>query len=253
MTSLLKIENLTATVGDKKVLQDISLEIFKQEINVIMGPNGAGKSSLTSVLLNNPEYKVDQGKLFFDNEDVTNWSTEKRAREGLFASWQYPSEIAGISSLQLLRQSLVASERLSEDFTFTEFYDQFQELVKDLGLLSDMSTRDFNVGLSGGEKKRHELLQMLILKPKLAILDEIDSGLDVDGIKIVADKISDFKKTNVDSSVLIITHQLKLIEYLEPNNIYVMKDGKIEQKGDINLARELDKKGYFQSGDDKAE
>lgn len=237
---MLKIENLYVKVEDKEILKGLNLEINKGEIHVIMGPNGAGKSTLANSLMNNPEYEITEGKVVFEDEELQNLKTDEIARKGLFMSFQTPEEIPGISVMNFLR--FAKSKYTGEMINTYGFRDEINENMKELGIDSSYSSRSLNVGFSGGEKKKNEILQMLSLKPKLAILDELDSGLDVDAIKMVAKGINMYK--NEDNAILIITHSTKLLEELKVDYVHILVDGKIVKTGGASLYKEIDKEGY---------
>ena len=240
MNKLLKIQNLHAEAEDKIILNGLNLEIGKGEIHVIMGPNGAGKSTLANVIFSNPSYKKTQGKILFDGEDITNCKTDEIARKGIFMSFQSPEEIEGISVFNFIRSA--KSKITNENVDYFDLKDEMANNMRELSIPAEMEKRDLNVGFSGGEKKKNEILQMLELKPKLAILDETDSGLDVDAIRIVSKGISLFKNEN--NSVLIITHSTKLLENLKVDYVHILVDGKIVLTGNGDLAKTIEEKGY---------
>ena len=205
-----------------------------------MGPNGAGKSTLANVILNNPEYKKTSGKIELDGEDITNLSTDKIAKKGVFMSFQAPEEIPGISCLNFLK---VAKNKIDEKpVKIFEFKDNVKNYAKELNMNANLIDRNLNVGFSGGEKKKNEILQMLVLNPKLAILDETDSGLDVDAVKTVSKGIEMYKSN--ENAVLIITHNMRMLENLKVDFVHVLVDGKIVKKGNEGLAKEIEEKGY---------
>ena len=240
MKKLLEIQNLHAETEDKKILNGLNLEINKGEIHVIMGPNGAGKSTLANVIFSNPAYKKTEGKILFDGEDITSLKTDEIARKGIFMSFQSPEEIEGISVFNFIKS---AKGKISnEPVDYFDLKDEIAENMHELSIPTGMEKRDLNVGFSGGEKKKNEILQMLELKPKLAILDETDSGLDVDAIKIVSKGINLFKNEN--NSVLIITHSTKILENLHVDYVHILVDGKIVLTGNGDLAKTIEEKGY---------
>ena len=240
MSSLLEIKDLYAVAGEKEILKGLNLSIGKGEIHVIMGPNGAGKSTLANVILNNPEYKKTSGKIELDGEDITNLSTDKIAKKGVFMSFQAPEEIPGISCLNFLK---VAKNKIDEKpVKIFEFKDSVKNYAKELNMNANLIDRNLNVGFSGGEKKKNEILQMLVLNPKLAILDETDSGLDVDAIKAVSKGIEMYKSNK--NSILIITHNMSILESLDVDFVHVLVDGKIVKTGNFELAKDILENGF---------
>lgn len=240
MSSLLEIKDLYAIAGEKEILKGLNLSIGKGEVHVIMGPNGAGKSTLANVILNNPEYKKTSGKIELDGEDITNLSTDKIAKKGVFMSFQAPEEIPGISCLNFLK---VAKNKIDEKpVRIFEFKDNVKNYAKELNMNANLIDRNLNVGFSGGEKKKNEILQMLVLNPKLAILDETDSGLDVDAIKAVSKGIEMYKSN--ENSILIITHNMSILESLDVDFVHVLVDGKIVKTGDFELAKDILENGF---------
>lgn len=240
MSSLLEIKDLYAVAGEKEILKGLNLSIGKGEVHVIMGPNGAGKSTLANVILNNTEYKKTSGKIELDGEDITNLSTDKIAKKGVFMSFQAPEEIPGISCLNFLK---VAKNKIDEKpVKIFEFKDNVKNYAKELNMNANLIDRNLNVGFSGGEKKKNEILQMLVLNPKLAILDETDSGLDVDAIKAVSKGIEMYKSN--ENSILIITHNMSILESLDVDFVHVLVDGKIVKTGDFELAKDILENGF---------
>ena len=240
MTELLRIENLSAGVEEKQILKNINLKINYGEVHVIMGPNGSGKSTLANVIMDNPVYNVTSGKIFLDGEDITDLTTDKRANKGLFMSFQTPEEVPGISVENFIR----TAKSLKEDKTISilKFKKEIKKEMEELKMDSSYAERYLNVGFSGGEKKKNEILQMLMLKPKLAILDETDSGLDVDATRIVSSGIE--KHLNKDNAVLIITHHKELIDNIKPDFVHVVLDGEIVKEGDASLIDKIEKEGF---------
>ena len=243
MNKILEIKDLYTTASDdknKKILKGLNLKINKGEIHVIMGPNGAGKSTLANTIFSSPKYIIDKGSIVFDGEEITNKSTDYIAKLGLFMSFQNPAIIPGVTLANFLKttKNSISDEKVN----IFNFSKEVSSIMEKLDMDKSYTSREFNVGFSGGEKKKNEILQMLILNPKLAILDETDSGLDVDAIKTVVKGINLYK--NNDNAVLIITHSTKILEGLKVNKVHVLVDGKIVDSGDINLAKTIDKEGY---------
>ncbi len=242
MKKLLEIKNIHTKVKDldKQILKGLDLTVNKGEIHVIMGPNGAGKSTLANTIFNNPEYEKTEGTIIFDGKDITNEKVNNIAKAGIFMSFQTPEEIPGITVAQFLKS---AKQNVSEEkVNLYNFSKEVEDFMNKLSIPTKNTTRDLNVGFSGGEKKKNEILQMLVLNPKLAILDETDSGLDVDAINIVSNGINLFKNDN--NSVIIITHSTKLLKNLDVDYVHVLVDGKIVLSGDHTLANRIDKEGY---------
>lgn len=242
---MLKIENLHATVADKPILKGLSLCINAGEIHAIMGPNGAGKSTLSYVLGGRPGYEVTEGSAQFDGQDLLALDPHERAAAGLFLGFQYPVEIPGVSNVQFLRESLNAQRQAHglEPLSGGDFLKLAREKAGLLKMDMDMLKRPVNVGFSGGEKKRNEMVQMGILDPKLAILDETDSGLDIDALRIVGDGINSIMR-RPDKAVLLITHYQRLLDYVQPDFVHVLAAGRIVKSGGPELARELETHGY---------
>jgi len=241
---LLKIENLSATVGGKKVLKELSLEIKAGEVHAIMGPNGSGKSTLSYVLAGRPGYEITGGRVEFEGRDLTTLSPEERARAGLFLGFQYPVEIPGVNNVYLLKAALNA-RRKAQGLAEVDAYE-FLQLVRVKMKLMQMDesflSRGVNEGFSGGEKKRNEILQMLVIEPTLAVLDETDSGLDIDALKVVAKGVNSLR--SADRGVLLITHYQRLLEHVVPDFVHVLVRGRIAKSGDKSLALELESRGY---------
>ena len=240
MENLLEIKNLTAMAGKKQILNGINLEVKRGEIHVVMGPNGAGKSTLMNVIFNSPAYKKAEGTITFDGEDITNKKTDEIARLGLFLSFQNPVEIEGISVFDFIKSA--KSKIDGKNASYFQLKNQLEEYAENLNMKPDLLYRDLNTGFSGGEKKKAEMLQLLALNPKLAILDETDSGLDVDAVKIVSQGIKSFH--NQDNSVIIITHNAKILEQLNVDFVHILIDGKIVKTGDSTLIDEVEKYGF---------
>jgi Fe-S cluster assembly ATP-binding protein len=237
---MLNIKNLTTQVNDKIILNNLNLTINKGETHIIMGPNGAGKSTLANVILGHPKYTVTSGNISFEDEDITNLKTYERARKGIFLSFQHPEEVNGISVENFLRTSKASIDGKSP--SIISFKKTVQLNMEQLNIDATYSKRYLNVGFSGGEKKKNEILQMLTLNPKLAILDETDSGLDVDAIKIVSEGISKFKSK--DNSILIITHNPKLLQKLKPDFVHVLVKGTIVESGDSSIIDKINLAGF---------
>lgn len=238
--NLLKIEELYVNAEDKEILKGINLNINKGEVHVIMGPNGSGKTTTANAILNNPAYTKKSGKVIFDNTDITNEKTDEIARKGVFMSFQLPEEIPGISVANFLRYA--KSKKTGENIKATAFKIELIKYMKELKMNPKYMQRNLNVGFSGGEKKKNEILQMLVLNPKLAILDETDSGLDVDAIKTVSKGIDMFR--NKENAVLIITHNTKILHNLDVDYVHILVDGKIVKTGGAELAKEIEDEGY---------
>ncbi|MCF0148181.1 MAG: Fe-S cluster assembly ATPase SufC [Clostridium sp.] len=237
---LLNINGLKTAVEGKEILKGLDLKINKGEIHVIMGPNGAGKSTLANILMAHPKYERVSGEITFEGEDITELKTDERAKKGLFLSFQTPEEVPGITVENFIRSAKIAKE--GQLIKYLKFDKDLKNNMKELKMNAEYSKRYLNVGFSGGEKKKNEILQMLMLNPKLAILDETDSGLDVDAVKIVSEGIKMF--TNEENGVLIITHNNKILEGLNPDYVHVLVDGKIVKTGDATLANEIQENGY---------
>lgn len=237
---LLNIKDLHVNAGNKEILKGLNLTINKGETHVIMGPNGAGKSTLANIILNNPEYKIIDGEIDFEGENINDLKTDERARKGIFMSFQTPEEVPGISVMNFIKAAKSAQEK--EMIKVFAFKKELEENMQKLDMKTGYSTRDLNVGFSGGEKKKNEILQMLMLKPKLAILDETDSGLDVDAIKTVSKGIKMYK--NDKNAVLIITHSTKILQGLNVDYVHILVDGKIVKTAKADLASEIEKEGY---------
>ncbi|WP_294287125.1 Fe-S cluster assembly ATPase SufC [uncultured Sphingomonas sp.] len=242
---MLKIENLHAEIDGKPILKGLSLDVNAGEIHAIMGPNGAGKSTLGYVLGGRPGYEVTDGSVTFDGQDLLELEPHERAAAGVFLGFQYPVEIPGVSNVQFLRESLNAQRATRDEKPLSggEFLKIARAQADDLGLPQDMLKRPVNVGFSGGEKKRNEMVQMGIIAPKFAILDETDSGLDIDALRIVGDGINRIMR-KPDKAVLLITHYQRLLDYVQPDRVHVLADGRITRSGGPELALELEREGY---------
>ena len=241
---MLKIENLHASIGDKEILKGINLTVGKGEVHAIMGPNGSGKSTLSSVLVGHPTYEVTEGSVTFEGEDILELEPEERAHRGLFLSFQYPVEIPGVSMVNFMRAALNERRKAAgldplPAAEFLKLMKQKRELVE---LDNKLASRSVNEGFSGGEKKRNEIFQMAMLEPKLAILDETDSGLDIDALRIVAKGVNELRSP--ESSTIVITHYQRLLDYIRPDFVHVLYKGRIVRSGGPELALELEKRGY---------
>ncbi len=237
---LLKIENLHTEADGKKILKGLDLSINKGEVHVIMGPNGAGKSTLANSIMGNPKYDVTEGKIYFEGKDITEDPTDERAKMGLFMSFQTPVEIPGITVENFLRAAKTAVT--GEPQKALAFRREMKENMDRLGMDASYAGRYLNDGFSGGEKKKNEILQMSVLKPKLAILDETDSGLDVDAVRTVSEGVADF--FTGENSILVITHHNKILNNLKPDYVHILVDGKIVETGGPELAAEIEEKGF---------
>ena len=242
---MLKIENLHAEIDGKPILKGISLTVNAGEIHAIMGPNGAGKSTLGYVLGGRPGYEVTEGSITFDGQDLLELEPNERAAAGLFLGFQYPVEIPGVSNVQFLREALNAQRATRDEkpLSGAEFLKLARAQAASLEMDAEMLKRPVNVGFSGGEKKRNEMVQMGIVDPKFAILDETDSGLDIDALRIVGDGINRIMR-KADKAVLLITHYQRLLDYVQPDHVHVLADGRIVRSGGPELALELEKEGY---------
>ncbi len=244
MANLLSIKNLHAIVEEKEILKGIDLEVNKGEIHAIMGPNGSGKSTLSSVLAGNPKFEVTRGSVIFNGKDLLEMEPEDRAREGIFLSFQYPVEIPGVSMVNFMRAAVNEQRKYNNEppISASEFLKLMREKRELLGMDSQLVNRSVNEGFSGGEKKKNEIFQMAMLKPQLAILDETDSGLDIDALRVVASGVN--KLHNEDDAVLVITHYQRLLDYIKPDKVHVLYNGKIIKSGEPDLALELENRGY---------
>lgn len=241
---MLKIDNLHATVADKAILKGLNLMVKPGEVHAIMGPNGAGKSTLGNVLSGKPGYEVTEGSVRFAEDDLLALDTHERAQAGVFLAFQYPVEIPGVTNIYFLRAAVNAVRKAQgqEPLDAMDFIGLVKSKLKHLQMDEKFLYRDVNVGFSGGEKKRNEILQMLLLEPKLAILDETDSGLDIDALKIVAEGVN--RMRDAERSFIVVTHYQRLLDYIEPDFVHVLADGKIVKSGDKSLALDLEQQGY---------
>ena len=241
---MLQIKNLHASVDGKVILNGINLEVKAGEVHAIMGPNGAGKSTLASVIAGKDEYEMTEGDILLDNEDITELDPEERAHKGVFMSFQYPISIPGVSTTNFIKTAINETRKSKgqEDMPASEMLKMIKEKAELLDIDRKFLSRSLNEGFSGGEKKRNEIFQMAMLEPKLAILDETDSGLDIDALKIVANGVNKLK--NKDNAVVVITHYQRLLDHIVPDFVHVLMDGKIVKSGTKELAYELEEKGY---------
>lgn len=241
---LLDLKNIDASIGNKQIIKNFNLKINKNEIHVIMGPNGSGKSTLSKILAGHPSYSVDNGTIEFCEKDLLDMSPEIRSHEGVFLAFQYPIEISGVTNYDFLRIAYNEKRKYKKETELDplEFMELTQKTIQKLKMKPEFLNRNLNEGFSGGEKKRNEILQMLLLDPKLIILDEIDSGLDIDAIKIICDGI--VNNLAKDSSLIVITHYPKILNYLKPTHVHIMIDGKIVKTGNLELIDYLEKEGY---------
>jgi len=241
---MLKIEDLHVSIEGKEILKGVSLEVKKGEIHAIMGPNGSGKSTLSSVIAGNEDYEVTKGNIYFNNENIEDLSPEERAHKGIFMSFQYPVEIPGVSVTNFIKTAINSNLKAKglEEMPANEMLKKIREKANLLEIDSKFLSRSLNEGFSGGEKKRNEIFQMAMLNPTLAILDETDSGLDIDALRIVASGVNKLK--NKDNATVIITHYQRLLDHIIPDYVHVLQDGKIAKSGDKNLALQLEEKGY---------
>jgi len=241
---MLKIENLHVSIDDKEILKGLSLDVKPGEIHAIMGPKGSGKSTLSSVIAGSEDYEVVKGNIFYNDENIEDLSAEERANKGIFMSFQYPVEIPGITVTNFIKTAINSNlkARGEKEMPAGDMLKKIREKSKLLEIDSKFLSRSLNEGFSGGEKKRNEIFQMAMLEPSLAILDETDSGLDIDALKIVANGVNKLK--NDDNAIIIITHYQRLLDYILPDFVHVLQDGKITKSGDKSLALELEEKGY---------
>ena len=241
---MLKITNLHAGIGEKQILRGIDLEVRPGEVHAIMGPNGSGKSTLAQVLAGRDTYEVTGGQVIYGGRDLLDMDPEERAAAGVFLAFQYPVEIPGVSNMYFLRAALnsVRKQRGVEELDAFDFMELIKEKVKFLGMTEDLLNRAVNVGFSGGEKKRNEILQLAVLEPNLAILDETDSGLDIDALKAVASGVNALRSP--ERSFIVVTHYQRLLNYIVPDYVHVMSGGKLVKSGDKNLALKLEQRGY---------
>ncbi len=240
--STLEIIDLHVSIEDKQILKGVNLVMNTGEIHAIMGPNGTGKSTLSQAIMGHPSYTITKGQVLLDGEDVTEMEVDERARAGLFLAMQYPSEIAGITNAEFMRAAINARRPEDDKISVMNFIKKLDEKMEILNMPEEMAERYLNEGFSGGEKKRNEILQLMMIEPKFAILDEIDSGLDIDALKVVSKGVN--LMSGPDFGVLIITHYQRLLNYVHPTFVHVMMDGRIVKSGDASLAKRLEVEGY---------
>ena len=250
--NMLEIKNLHVSVEGKEILKGLDLSVGPGEIHAIMGPNGSGKSTLSHVIAGRDGYEITGGRIIFQGEDLTGLEPEIRAAKGIFLAFQYPVEIPGVANTTFLKEALNAIRRYrgEDELDAMQFVKMMREKTKELGISDDMLKRAVNVGFSGGEKKRNEILQMAVLNPVLAVLDETDSGLDIDALKVVAEGVN--KLRSPDRTTLMITHYQRLLDYIVPDKVHVLAHGKIQRTGGKELALELEEKGYAEFGETAA-
>lgn len=240
--SVLEIKDLHVAIDDKEILKGVNLEMKTGEIHAIMGPNGTGKSTLSAAIMGNPNYEVTKGEILFDGKNILDLEVDERARLGLFLAMQYPSEIPGISNAEFMRAAINARRGEDEKISVMRFLKKLDKKMELLNMPEEMAERYLNEGFSGGEKKRNEILQLLMIEPTFAILDEIDSGLDIDALKVVAKGINEMR--GEEFGALIITHYQRLLNYIVPDVVHIMMDGRVVLTGDAELAKRLEAEGY---------
>ena len=238
----LEIQDLHATVAGQEIIRGLSLTVPKGEVHAIMGPNGSGKSTLAKIIAGHPDYTVTSGAVLMDGENILELEADERARKGIFLAFQYPSEIPGVTIANFIRAAVQARLPEGEELEATDYYASLYQKMDLLEMDRSFTSRSVNEGFSGGEKKRNEILQLAMLEPKYAVLDETDSGLDIDALKIVANGVNSLRGPNL--GVLLITHYQRLLDYIVPDHVHVMVQGRIVRSGDKNLALELEEKGY---------
>src|SRR5699024_8752800 len=239
----LEIKDLHVSIEDKEILKGVTLTINSGEFHAVMGPNGTGKSTLAAAIMGHPKYEITSGSITFNGEDLLEMEVDERARAGLFLGMQYPSEISGVTTSDFLRSSINARRDEGNEVSLMKFIKEMDGALDDLEIDKNMAQRYLNEGLSGGEKKRHEILQLMMLKPGIAILDEIDSGLDIDALKIVANGVNQVRE-ETGLGCLIITHYQRLLNYIKPDHVHIIMQGKIVKSGGAELAERLEAEGY---------
>src|SRR5213596_653169 len=238
----LEIKNLRVAIGENEIIRDLSLSVRPGEVHAIMGPNGSGKSTLAKVIAGHPDYEVRSGEVFMDGENVLELGPDERARKGLFLAFQYPSEVPGVTIANFLRAALQSRLPEGEELEATDYYAKLYEKMELLGMDRSFTSRAVNEGFSGGEKKRTEILQLAMLEPKYAVLDETDSGLDIDALKTVAHGVNSLRGSKI--GILLITHYQRILNYIVPDHVHVMVQGRIVRSGGKDLALELEERGY---------
>lgn len=242
-TPLLELKNLHAEADGKEILRGVDLIINEGEVHALMGPNGAGKSTLASVVMGHPGYTVTSGQILLNGEDIAEWSADERARAGIFLAFQYPEAISGVSVVQFLRQAIAARKNL-EELSVLEVRLDLAEWMDRLGMDPAFAERHLNEGFSGGERKRNEVLQMALLEPVIALLDETDSGLDIDALRVVASGVRTVREKRPTMGALVVTHYVKLLEEIQPDQVHIIVDGKIVHSGGAELAQQIESQGY---------
>ncbi|HCZ1522929.1 TPA: Fe-S cluster assembly ATPase SufC [Staphylococcus aureus] len=242
MTSTLEIKDLHVSIEDKEILKGVNLTINTDEIHAIMGPNGTGKSTLSSAIMGHPSYEVTKGEVLLDGVNILELEVDERAKAGLFLAMQYPSEITGVTNADFMRSAINAKREEGQEINLMQFIKKLDKNMDFLDIYKDMAQRYLNEGFSGGEKKRNEILQLMMLEPKFAILDEIDSGLDIDALKVVSKGINQMRGENFGA--LMITHYQRLLNYITPDKVHVMYAGKVVKSGGPELAKRLEEEGY---------
>lgn len=240
--STLEIKNLHVRIEEKEILKGVNLTINTNEIHAIMGPNGTGKSTLSAAIMGHPAYEVTEGEVLLDGENILELETDERARAGLFLAMQYPSEIAGITNAEFMRASINARRDDDKKISVMDFINKLDDKMATLEMAEEMAERYLNEGFSGGEKKRNEILQLMMIEPTFAILDEIDSGLDIDALQVVANGVNAMRGEGF--GCLIITHYQRLLDYITPDYVHIMMDGRVVKSGDASLALKLESEGY---------
>jgi len=249
MSNMMEIKNLKAKIGDKTILNGLNLNLEKGKVHAIMGPNGAGKSTLSKAIVGHYDIEILDGEILYKGQNIVDQEPEERALDGVFMSFQHPVEVAGVNNAYFLRTAVNAKRRKEgkEELNAAQFLREMKRYITDLGMKPDMISRSLNEGFSGGEKKRNEILQMQMLSPDMIVLDEIDSGLDIDALKAVSEGINGMK--NGERSFLVITHYSRILDYIKPDYIHVLKDGKIVQTGGPELVAKLETEGYGSLGE----
>lgn len=247
MSLVIKNLNVITKDQEKEILKDFSLEILPGKIHTIMGPNGTGKSTLSKIIMGSSDYEVKEGDILYNGKSILPLTVDERSRLGIFLAMQSPISIEGVTNSEFLRTAL--NERREQPIGIYQFMKDMEQGMKELKMDSSMMHRSINKDFSGGERKKNEILQLKLLKPELIILDELDSGLDVDSLKIVCDNIQEYRKENPNCSLLIITHYTKILDYLTPDYVHIMKDGKIKKTGPLDLAKQIESRGFNYADD----